>query len=402
MKFRERSKKGKRRVLAVIAVIFGVVLGGVVLAVYSKNDITGQLAKDFEDIYSNTDSEVGDIVPAPTLNPDDIRQEGQEEYVYLYDAVMLQKEILSLVGSDEHVYGSIYRQGSITKDGFVPAFYEELGREISLADVGVGDVGIGPDYAGICVGFEQGIPVFAYAAEKSLYSLSYSGVCIGNVFSEVDETYCGMYPVVLTTFYDCCGTDGDNDLLKAKEESLKRNMLWYGDALYDYGRKMSRKNSEELVSLMPEGPMYQCNVKVLPEELLKFLMEFSERQGCPGEEYSLYVIDEISNGSTLASLQVALVSLQEGSYLEVFGEWYVTMYRTYEFFPCGADLNSYIEVCGFVQDRKIVVEEDEEGNIVVKKEDLEYGYTTDENGRPIIRAADGSILYLDTKKPSRN
>lgn len=404
MRFSERSKRGKRRILSVIGIGVLAVAGCVLLVIFSKNDLTGELADQYNTYYGGNDVIVTPVeeiktTPVSTKPYDEVSGGG---YTYRYEAAALQSEILTLVGNSQYGYAATYRSGTLTKEGFSAVFYEELGDEIPAEKVSVGDVGIGGGLTGICVGFIEGVPVFAYAAEKALYQPDYSGVCIGYVRGLNDATLCGMYPVAFTEFYDCCKGIGSDVEFNRKLAYLEENVSWYADALYDNGRAMSQKRTETLIDLMPEGTMHQCNVKILPDMFLQFLEGFAKQRGCPGGDYTLHVLKEISNREALVSLKVTCISLEEDTYLNTYGEWYVTMYRTFEFLPCGADLSSYISIVGFVQDNQITIKTDEEGNVSVEKEEIIYGYTTDESGRPIIRAADGSVLYLDTKVPAKH
>ena len=328
---------------------------------------------------------------------------GQEEAVTAWvDLETLQKEILSIVRNENYAWGSMYRGSLLLPAGFSQLFIPECYyiMEISYDEISVGDVAVGDGITGICVGFISAEPVFAYVADKTVYDYGYGAVCLGYSKVHNNRTLAGMYPANFTTFYDCYSSAGAADLFNAKMTELTENTPWYADAVYGYGRLFSDNKAELIASLIPDDALEQSNMKVHEEAFFRFVENFAESKGCPPGAYSFHVTKKVYEGEDSVTLQIACVSLEPATYLEKYGEWYITMYPDSKYSPCGPKLSEYADECGFVRAKEITVGKDEEtGNIVVEEKELVYGVTTDEDGRPNIRGEDGSIIYLDTIRP---
>ena len=106
------------------------------------------------------------------------------------------------------------------------------------------------------------------------------------------------------------------------------------------------------------------------------------------------MVDSVKKKSTYTEVTVRFIPHKVAG-ISPTGEWKITLYeKEGKFIPSGINFADHMEV-GFVKDNDITISTDKDGNVTVEKEEIIYGQTVDENGRPILRLENGTIIYLD-------
>lgn len=350
---------------------------------HTNNEVTQPAEPDSE---SNVENE-----EIPTEAPEiENKDEEEASMVTLGVKDEIQRELLWLFFNPDVRYGMEYGKGVLTSEGFSEAFYEGRGTEIGMHSVGIGDYAVGNGISGICVGYYEGTPVYAYMAEYAAYGPVENGVCLGYSKAQKDTLFYGMYPVAFDTYYK--GTTGElgKDAFPECVEQLPETP-WYTDLVYAYGRMMANVSTDALMEEILHERLSGDNQKLNRDSFEKFLKNLPSSQGFEGDYY-LY-IDSVEEGRRYTEVEVKFIPCGTGFYKPI-GSWQLTLYPEYEkFLPCGVNYKAYMDV-GFVRENNVTVTE-EDGKVKVEKEEIIYGQTVDEEGRRIYRLDDGTIIYLE-------
>ena len=304
---------------------------------------------------------------------------------------VLQRELIAMYFSDEVYYGMAYGDGTITTEGFATLFYDSPGAEIGINEVRIGDCAIGSGISGICVGFYNHLPVFAYVSNYTVDGRKENPICFGYAREQSTDLFCGMYPV---SFLGYC--KGDRSEVTA--DSFTTNVAYmgapsrYAEMAYEYGVLMSSCNADVLSQEIMEEGLLVNNVKLYPEKFKEFLELLPAMQGFIGG-YDL-MMDSLKYGEDYVQVNVQFLP-HDAEEIKPVGSWALTLYaEEQKFLPCEVNFLSHPEV-GFVRDKKITITTNEDGTVKVDREEIIYGQTVDENGRSIYRLEDGTIIYLE-------
>lgn len=309
------------------------------------------------------------------------------------DAEYIQYEILNMFQSERNLYGTEYGGKKLTAEGFAEALYTSFGAEVAFDDIQIGDCAFGTrGISGVCVGFYEEHPVFAYASLYAAYGPVASGICLG--FAEADEAglFLGMYPVDFTTFRRGCEGSVSNE---AFEKVIKEipPLPWYVALCYQYGSMMSSRDMEMLLASVDTKRLSYVNKRLDPELFGEFLETLPGRFGFEGSYYTtVKSAEETDNG---ISLTIGFVPKEEKGAFRCLGEWGLVFYENErKFLPCAPDIVNHAEI-GLVRNENVKIIEDGSGTVEIQRETIIYGQTVDEEGRNIYRFSDGTVVYLD-------
>lgn len=359
--------------------------------------VSGIFWKKDEKLYQRYESpkvtapavtEVVEITSKPEETPVIPDKVVSGELIYIPN---IQKEVLDLFFDAKTKYGMRYRDGDLTSDGFADAFFDGAGYTISESEVMIGDYAIGNGISGICVGMHYGVPVYAYMSRYTAAGPDDNGMCLGYSKRKRDELFYGMYPVKFTAFYRGCTGDDNVDYFSERIERLQEP-AWYVTEVFKYGKGMSAVDVDFLLGFIMEDKLTVRNKRMHPPRFEEWLKNLPESQGFSGT-YDL-MVDSVKKKSTYTEVTVKFIP-HEAAGISPTGEWKITLYeKEGKFIPSGIKFADHMDV-GFVKDNDITINTDKDGNVTVEKEEIIYGQTVDENGRPILRLENGTIIYLD-------
>lgn len=325
-----------------------------------------------------SDEEGGELVP--TKHPSERT-----------DAESLQREVLELYFSNNTKYGMKYRNGYLTSEAFADVLMDGAGVKISAGEVRIGDYAVGNGISGICVGFYDKCPVFAYMSEYTAAGDDDNGVCLGFSREQKDELFFGMFPVTYTEYYRVYTEAATEDIFPA---SVKRLVPapWYVTDAYEYGKQMSNLYVDYLIGHMLHEKLGARNLKLHREKFTEYLTNLPYLHGFEGN-YDV-MVSSVLEKETYTEVTIHFMP-HEVPGIQPMGEWKLTFYPKYgKFLPCGIDIAGSSEV-GFVRDEEIKITTDESGKVTIEREKIIYGQTVDENGKKIYRLDDGTVIYLE-------
>lgn len=303
----------------------------------------------------------------------------------------LQRELLDLYFSGNTKYGMEYRGGYLTSDGFADVFMGGAGTKISVGEVRIGDYAVGNGITGICVGFYDKYPVFAYMSEYTAAGEDDNGMCLGFSREQNDELFFGMFPVTYTEYYRVYAEEATEDIFPARVKRLVQ-VPWYVTDAYEYGKHMSNVYVDYLIGHMLHEKLSQKNLKLHREKFTEYLTDLPYLHGFEGT-YDV-MVSSVREKETYTEVTIRFMPHVVPG-IQPMGEWKLTFYPKYDkFLPCGVDIAGSSEV-GFVREKDITITTDESGNVTVEREEIIYGQTVDENGKRIYRLEDGTVIYLD-------
>ena len=199
---------------------------------------------------------------------------------------------------------------------------------ISSMEVSVGDVASYGNGTGVCVGFNNGLPVYAYYSSlQMLEGHENGGVYLGYSLEDSDSLLYGMFPVPFETYYDVTNGSGDNAAFYKKLNSVRGAVLVEQEVLFRYGRMVSRKEGAVLAEDVPEEYLLsELRMKLLHDEYITFIDTFAEKNlACTGA-YSFFSKGK-KEGDGYTIYNISAVSLNAGSAFEVGQkEWELTIF----------------------------------------------------------------------------
>lgn len=281
-------------------------------------------------------------------------------------ADVIVKYILQFVLEKDYPYGSL-ASGTKIESGSLAgiAGLKEKGKEITIHEVGPGDIGTFGNYECVCVGVdEDGNAIFAYASPYASEYLPQGGIYLGYALEQNDSLYHGMYPLPMESYYDCA--EGEVSISTAEEKAAlyENTVSEFVDALYEAGRMFSTSNVEKVMTMIPEDVMLEHNVKFVPDELLNFLNAFTmyAKADSIGATFCFREKELYSVPSGLY-IKAELVSLEKENFLECAGLWNLTVSETSLIPFEDYKLYDYIGR-GFSKAQETVYIYDEEGNLI--------------------------------------
>lgn len=381
-----RSRQGKRRLRIATLVASCLCLLAAILIMMPLISEMGNRPYEKEKEVSGESEQLPHISAVPTELP-----QYQAERTAAYTAAEIQKELLGL-STDTIPYGKEYREGRLISNALIGLFYEEYGEQIDLSKVSVGDIATGNGYDGICVGFYEGIPVFAYIGAHSLNEKEDSCVFLGFDRSVKDDVLFGRYPIEFSAYYDTCSGDGDKEAFSACMEYLKEKESWYADTIYSYGKLLSENRPDEAAAYINEQELTNSNRKLIREEFDAFIRNFGKEHGCSGS-FNLYV-DHVYDFSGYYVFSVRTISMDAPDYFHTYGEAEVRISSSGAIYPVG-NLVENGSRCGIVQSVDILLTDNKDGTYSTMRNEMEYGGFYDEYGRYAYRDRDGNVFFLE-------
>lgn len=380
-KFHERSRRGQQRIVicAATAVILLIVAGILIFDTKetpidfieglnkvspipsSSLDVPGKIPSVVPESRP-TDSPVN-VSPTPTTSTEVIPVPPEGE---IGEEIGIQN-LFSCVLNPDYPYGSVASNGASIMDTSIPAIagIKEQGKNISISEVKAGDIGMYGDFACVCVGLDaEGNAVFAYASPFESKTLPKGGIYLGYSMEQCDSLFYGMYPIPCTSYYEGVHETADSGEIFQKAELYGQTVSMYADELYGVGRLISCKQAEKLMKTVPKELMLEHNVKIVPDELQKFLSEFARYAGAEdfqGQEFCLRVKKRFSL-KTGQYIEAELVSLSAENFLSCAGEWQFTVYEANLIPFLDYRLYSYVGM-GFAKAQESVYRYDGEGNL---------------------------------------
>lgn len=399
-KFQERSKRGQQRLIICFAFVVAVLLI-VAVFVFDKSG--------FEDIGSLVNPSIEPTVTyapepnkptvtptitaavTPDIQPTQIPSGTEDDGpVSAQDIV---DRILRYTLEPEYGYGSSVAPGLTIEESYMMqlAGIKEKGTEISLADVGAGDIGFYGNSVCVCVGIDENQnAVFAYANGYVSEYLSNGGIYLGYTKEQNDALFYGMYPVPCDTYYD--STEGFSDFTKVAQKAQKYypTRTAFTEELFSIGRLFSREDVELVKELVPEDLMREHNVKYEEGSMESFLDNFTEY--ADAEAFSdgdfCFVLKQTFRLSTGNYLYAEILNLSAEEFLSKAGTWGFTISDTGLIPYMDYKLSKYIGR-GFVKAKDTVYHYDSEGNLTG------YEYVDKENTEgTIVEGEDGSRTYM--------
>lgn len=381
-----RSKQGRRRLrIATLAASCLCLLAAILIMMPLISEI-GSRPYEKEKETSAEPEQPSYISPIPTEQP-----QYQEERTATYTAAEIQKELLGL-SMDTISYGEEYRNGRLTSDALIGLFYGEYGKQIDVSEVSIGDIATGNGYDGICIGFYEETPVFAYIGTHSLNEKEDSCIFLGFDCNVKDDVLFGRYPIKFSAYYDTCSGEGDDESFSSCMEYLKRKESWYADTIYTYGKLLSENRADEAAAYINGQELISSNRKLIREEFDAFIRNFGKEHGCSGS-FNLYV-ERVYDFSGYYVFSVKTISMDAPDYLYTYGNAEMRISSSGSIYPIGS-ITENGSLCGIVQSVDILAIDNKDGSYSTTRNDVEYGSFYDEYGRYAYRDKEGNVFFLE-------
>ena len=388
-----RSVRGKRRLrMAVFSASCIFLIAAVVSFTFLLRDIKNAL--DAQEAGSDI-TRVPSMTPVPTSPPassgeDDITPTTVPD-VPAFGTRAVQKEVFKLA-TGTCACGDAFRGGVLSSAGFASLFFEEYGEEISAEKVSIGDVAVGSGYSGICIGFLEDVPVFAYVGTLSLNETEESCVLLSYDRGRKDAHLYGRYPVSFETYYDTCDGDGDEALFLLCMEELEKKEAWYADVLYSYGTLLSDGDFDAAAAFVDDNELISANRKLIREEFDAYIRRFGREHGCTGA-FSLYVNRWYDFGGYYV-FAASAVSLETADFLKIYGGVEIRISEAGSIYPVG-NIIEQGSICGIVPAVSVELIDNGDGTYRTERKEIEYGGFYDEDGNYAYRDKNGDVFILE-------
>lgn len=329
MSLKKRSRRGKIRLTVCMLCAMSLVTYGV-LSLFDVIGSKGYMHKDTvasveeEDKVFITTPEVPVTVvtatPVVAVVPGDASGTGKEP-----DVLDIQQAALLYV--DSSLSDWITEEEDFAKD-VIGLSYEKC-LKISSMEVSVGDVASYGNGTGVCVGFNDGLPVYAYYSSlQMLEGHGSGGVYLGYSLEDCDSLLYGMLPVPFDTYYDVVSGGGNDMAFSEKMHDVSQGKLDELEVLFDYGRMASRGEGKSLADVVPEEYLLnELRMKLSHNEYVSFVDTFGEKNLACSGEYTFYP-KEKKEEEEYTIYNISAVSLNAGSVFEVGQkEWELTVFK---------------------------------------------------------------------------
>lgn len=351
-----------------------VVIGVVLILAFSK-------AKEGS-VESNGNAPSGEMWP-PAGTP--------KVYGEIENAQDLQEALVALYFDEETAYYMEYRGVKMESRSFAKLFYPEYGNRINLSDVQIGDIAESKSgITGICIGFYEKLPIFIYSSAVAAGGNT-DGLCLGYARGQRDELFYGMYPIDFEWFYRGYGTQIEHDAFSERIKDIPLTE-WYVDLMYEYSRAMSRCEVDLLLASVNNDVLSASNLKLNRDSYASYLEGFPQRLGV-SSDYR-YMVRSAEENRDCTRIIVAVVDMGDSMLMPTLSGNEVIALTLYpaekKFLPCDIDVLNHMEI-GFVRASDVQIGAD--GKVVEKE--IIYGQTVDDEGNPIFRLEDGTVIYLD-------
>lgn len=351
-----------------------VVIGVVLILAFSK-------AKEGS-VESNGSVPSGELWP-PAGTP--------KVYGEIENAQDLQNALVSLYFDEETSYYMEYRGVKMESRSFARLFYPEYGNRIDLSEVQIGDIAESKSgVTGICIGFYEKLPIFIYSATVAAGGNT-DGLCLGYVRGQRDKLFYGMYPIEYEQFYKGYATPIEHDSFAERIKDIPLPK-WYVDLTYEYSRAMSRGEVDLLLTSVNVDVLSTSNLKLNRDSYANYLVNLPQKLGV-SSDYR-YMVRTVDEKGEYTKVVVAVVDMGSSMLMPTIcnnEELALTLYPAEKkFLPCGVDALNHMEI-GFVRASDVQIGAD--GKVFEKE--IIYGQTVDEEGKPIFRLEDGTVIYLN-------
>ncbi len=374
----KRSKRGKIR-LAVLYLILGIALCGIVYFGYREVKRIADMFGDGKDRATITQSIVTKITPTPasadkpssspsptsTITPTPTPTMGislevtpggskvetptptptpsyKEPFIEA-DNIQYQMLRYALYTSpggtcDTAHNGKIYYLGyEALKKVLITENEANRCRPIELSEVSCGDIAYTGKALGVCVGFDDGHPIFAYCADTNMCTQrgNNMGLFLGYALCDSRELYCGSYPLPAVNFYDCAYGEGKNDFyIECRDKYFLEHNFDQFTALNDVARAMCTNDVKLFEDTIFMRELYAENLvwgKGYPTEFFKNFLKLAEAENY--KDYSLYpqgVVPHEGDYGKFYDYRCAIVSLDPNTFIRRSGSYNMTVYVSNE------------------------------------------------------------------------
>ncbi len=222
-------------------------------------------------------------------------------------------------------------------DGFKIALIDKAEvdkcRPIELADVKCGDVAYTEKALGVCVGFDEGHPIFAYCCDNNISKQMYGedfGMFVGYALCDSAELYCGCYPLPAIDFYDCAYGEGNNDFyLGLKNKYFLEYDHEHFNAMNGFAVAMQTGDVERFSELFYEDELDTYSLKWGKGYPQSFFSGFLSKVGASElSRYSFYPTGRVEHEDERGKFYdyiCEISSLDAASFSEVSGNCNITV-----------------------------------------------------------------------------
>ena len=323
MSFKKRSKKGKIRLaICMLCAVCVMTYGALSLfdVINSKGYMLDGFVVDVKKEEKVTMTPSATSVPVVTFAPVDVS--GTD-----VDADVLDIQQAALLYVDSSLSDWFTANEDFAED-VIGLSYKTCPR-ISSKEVSVGDVASYGNGTGVCVGFNDGMPVYAYYSPlQMLESRESGGVYLGYSLEDCDSLLYGMLPVPFETYYDVMNGNGNNAAFYDKLYGVSRGKMEEMEVLFRYGRMASRKEGKALAEDVPEEYLLsELRMKLSCNEYAAFVDTFGEKRLACAGEYTFYPKKK-KEEEEYTIYSISAVSLDAGSVFDVGQkEWEITIFN---------------------------------------------------------------------------